>query len=310
MNEGIIIMAATNRPDVLDPALLRPGRFDRQVVIDKPDLSGREEVLKVHTRGKKLGDDVDLRILARRTPGFTPADLENLINEAALLAARRRRERVAMEDLEDGIDRIVGGGPEKKSRIISDREKKIIAYHEAAHALVASLLHHTDPVHKISIIPRGGVLGYVLQLPTEDRYLISRSEILDRVITALAGRAAEDLVFSDVSTGAHDDLEMATKLVRRMIMEFGMSDKLGPLTFGDKQDSPFLGRDLTRGRNFSDKVAAAIDREIRDILSRSYTRAKETLKENRSTLDRIAQALLAKETLEGEELDQLLGLNE
>ena len=310
VNEGIIIMAATNRPDVLDPALLRPGRFDRQVVIDKPDLSGREEVLKVHTRGKKLGDDVDLRMLARRTPGFTPADLENLINEAALLAARRRRERVAMEDLEDGIDRIVGGGPEKKSRIISDREKKIIAYHEAAHALVASLLHHTDPVHKISIIPRGGVLGYVLQLPTEDRYLISRSEILDRVITALAGRAAEDLVFSDVSTGAHDDLEMATKLVRRMIMEFGMSDKLGPLTFGDKQDSPFLGRDLTRGRNFSDKVAAAIDREIRDILSRSYTRAKETLKENRSTLDRIAQALLAKETLEGEELDQLLGLNE
>ncbi len=306
VNEGIIVMAATNRPDVLDPALLRPGRFDRQVVIDKPDISGREEVLKVHTRGKKLGDDVDLRVLARRTPGFTPADLENLINEAALLAARRRNETIAMEDLEGAIDRIVAGGPEKKSRIISDKEKEIIAYHEAAHALVARLLPHTDPVHKISIIPRGGALGYVLQLPIEDRYLISRSEIVDRVIMALAGRAAEDLVFSEVSTGGHDDLEKATKLVRRMIMEFGMSDKLGPLTFGDKQDNPFLGRDLARGRNYSEEVAAAIDQEIHDIVSSSYSRAKEILEENRPALDRIAQALLERETLEGEDMEELL----
>lgn len=305
VNEGIIIMAATNRPDVLDPALLRPGRFDRQVTIDRPDLKGRVEILKVHTRGKPLEKDVDLEILAKRTPGFTGADIENMVNEAALLAVRRRRRRVSMSDLEEAIDRVLGG-PERRSRLLSDREKRIVAFHEAAHALVAKLLPNTDPVHKVSIIPRGSSLGYVLQLPMEDRYLVTRSEILDRVTSALAGRAAEEMVFGEISTGAADDLEKATKLIRKMIMEFGMSDELGPLTFGTKQDQVFLGRDISRDRNYSEEVAAAIDKEVRDLVTRCYQRAEALLEANRDRLYRVAETLLEQETLEGDELQRLL----
>ncbi len=305
VNEGIIIMAATNRPDVLDPALLRPGRFDRQVVIDRPDLKGRKEILGVHGRNKPLADDVDLEILARRTPGFTGADLANLMNEAALLAARRRKKKITMEELEDAIDRVIAG-PEKKSRIISEREKRTVAFHEAAHALVARLLSHTDPVHKVSIIPRGHALGYVLQLPIEDKYLITKAEILDRITVALAGRAAEEIVFGEISTGAQDDLEKATKMIRRMITEFGMSEELGPLTFGNKWDSPFLGRDLARDRNYSEEVAAAIDREVKNIVSKCYGKARSILDSNRHRLEKIAETLFEKETLEGPELEALL----
>jgi len=307
INEGIIVIAATNRPDVLDPALQRPGRFDRQVSIDRPDLVGREAILKIHTRDKPLADEVDLEVLARRIPGFTGADIENLSNEAALLAARRHKKTIAMDELEDAIDRVIAG-PEKKSRIINEKEKRIVAYHEAGHALTGILLEHTDPVHKISMIPRGGALAYVLQLPIEDRYLVSKSEILDRVTMALAGRAAEHLVFGEISTGAHDDLEKATKMVRRMITEFGMSDELGPLTYGDKQDTPFLGRDLARNRNYSEEVAAAIDRDIRKTVLEMFHRAEQVLDDNRDKLELIATTLLDKETIEAEELYELLGL--
>jgi cell division protease FtsH len=306
VNEGIIVVAATNRPDVLDPALLRPGRFDRQIVIDRPDVAGREAILEVHVRGKPLADDVDLNVLARRTPGFTGADIENLVNEAALLAARRNEERITMHEMEDAIDRIVTGGPERKSRVISDKEKETVAFHEAAHALIGKLLPHTDPVHKISIIPRGGALGYVMQLPVEDRYLITKSEILDRVTMALAGRAAEELIFGEVSSGAQDDLEKATKMVRKMITEFGMSDKLGPLTYGEKNDNPFLGRDIARGRNYSEEVASAIDHEISHTINTCYEKATKMLKKHRDNLDLIANELKEKETLEGSELEELI----
>jgi len=306
INEGIIVMAATNRPDVLDPALLRPGRFDRQIVIDRPDVKGREAILNVHVRGKPLADEVDLNVLARRTPGFTGADLENLANEAALLAARRNKKRIGMSELEAAIDRIVTGGPERKSRVISEKEKERVAFHEAAHALIGKLLPNTDPVHKISIIPRGGALGYVMHLPEEDRYLITKSEILDRVTMALAGRAAEELIFGEVSSGAQDDLERATKMVRRMITEFGMSDELGPLTYGEKNDNPFLGRDIARGRNYSEEVASAIDREISHIINGCYEKATDMLRNHREKLDVIAHELKEKETLEGSELEELI----
>jgi len=271
VNQGIIVMAATNRPDILDPALLRPGRFDRQVVLDKPDLKARTAILKVHSRGKPLAKDVDLEVLAKATPGFTPADLENVINEAALLAARHRKRRIGMHELEEAVQRVVAG-PRKKSRIISEKEKRVIAFHEAGHALVANRLPNADPVHEVAIISRGGALGYTLQLPTEDRYLITKSEILDRVTSALAGRAAEEMIFDEVSSGAANDLEVATRLVRRMIMEFGMSEKLGPLTFGKKEGQVFLGRDLARERDFSEEVAAAIDQEESDIIKQCYER--------------------------------------
>ncbi|MCL5047167.1 MAG: ATP-dependent zinc metalloprotease FtsH, partial [Actinobacteria bacterium] len=281
VNEGIIIIAATNRPDVLDPALLRPGRFDRQVVIDRPDLNGRREIYKVHARGKPLDKDVDLEVLARRTPGFTGADIQNVMNEAALLAARKRKRKVGMEDLESAIDRVVAGGPEKKNRLISEREKKIVAFHEAGHALAAKMLPNVDPVHKVSIIPRGRALGYVMTLPIEDRYLVTKSEILDRITHALAGRAAEEIIFNEISTGAENDLEQSTKLARRMIMEYGMSEELGPLTFGTKQDLVFLGRDIARDRNYSEEVAAAIDREVRHIITECYDKAREIIRKNR-----------------------------
>ncbi|MEW6523757.1 MAG: ATP-dependent zinc metalloprotease FtsH [Bacillota bacterium] len=305
INEGIIVLAATNRPDVLDPALLRPGRFDRQIAIDRPDLRGRLEIFRVHTKGKTLDKDVDLEVLAKRTPGFTGADIENLVNEAALLAVRNRRRRVSMSDMEEAIDRVLGG-PQRKNRLLSDREKRIVAFHESAHAIVANLLPNTDPVHKVSIIPRGAALGYVLQLPIEDRYLVTKSEILDRITSALAGRAAEEMIFGEISTGASDDLEKATKLVRKMVMEFGMSDQLGPLTFGTKQEQVFLGRDISRDRNYSEEVAAAIDQEVRTLVTGCYQRAESLLVANRDKLFRVAESLLEKETLEGAELQQLL----
>jgi cell division protease FtsH len=305
VNQGIIVMAGTNRPDILDSALLRPGRFDRQIVLEKPDLRARKEILKVHSRGKPLAKDVDLETLAKATPGFTPADLENVINEAALLAARHRKRRIGMQEFEEAIQRVVAG-PRKKSRIMSAKEKRVIAFHEAGHALVAHKLPNADPVHEVAIISRGGALGYTLQLPTEDRYLVTKSEILDRVTSTLAGRATEELIFEEVSTGAANDLDVATRLVRRMIMEFGMSEKLGPLTFGKKEGQVFLGRDLARERDFSEEVAAAIDQEERDIINRCYDRAKQILSENRDTLVLIAETLLEKETIKADELERLI----
>ena len=301
-NQGIIVMAATNRPDILDPALLRPGRFDRQIILDKPDLKARIEILKVHTRGKPLSKEVDLEVIAKGTAGFTPADLENLVNEAAILTARHRKRRIGMEELEEATHRVVAG-PRKKSRLLSPKEKRIIAFHEAAHALVAKSLPNTDPVHEVTIVSRGSALGYVLQLPTEDRYLVTKAQILDRVTATLAGRAAEEMIFEDVSSGAAYDLEAATHLVRRMIMEFGMSEKLGPLTFGRKEGQVFLGRDLGRERDFSEEVAAEIDEEERRIIRECYAKAKEILSEKKETLTALAEALLEHETLKGEELE-------
>lgn len=304
-NEGIIVMAATNRPDVLDPALLRPGRFDRQIIIDRPDINGRKEILKVHSKGKPLDKEVDLEVLARRTPGFNGADLANMINEAALLSARRRKRRIGMQELEEAIDRVLAG-PERKSRVISDREKRLVAFHEAGHALAGKLLPNVDPVHKVTIIPRGAAGGYTQFLPVEDRYFTTRSEILDGVTALLAGRAAEELVLKEISSGAANDLERATKMTRKMIMEFGMSEELGPLTFGIKEDLIFLGRDIARDRNYSEEVAASIDREIHRIVTECYDKAKALLDQNRGKLIRIAETLLEKETLEGPELDELL----
>lgn len=305
VHEGIIILAATNRPDILDPALLRPGRFDRQVTVNCPDVKGREEILRVHVRGKPLGPDVDLKVLARRTPGFTGADLENVVNEAALLAARKNKRIVEMTEMEDAIDRVIGG-TEKRSRVISDFEKKIVAYHEAGHALVGYLLPHTDPVHKVSIIPRGRVGGYTLMLPEEDRYYMTRSELLDRVSALLAGRVAEQVVLGEISTGAQNDLERSTYIVRQMIMEYGMSDELGPITLGHKQDQVFLGRDITRQRDFSEEIAKAIDKEIRHTIDRCYHNAKDLIKQNRDKLELLANALLEKETLDAEEIAALM----
>lgn len=306
VNEGIIIIAATNRPDILDPALLRPGRFDRQIVVDKPDVKGRLDILKVHTRGKPLAKEVNLDVLARRTPGFTGADLSNLINEAALLAARRGKKRVEMPELEEAVERVVAG-PERKSKVISDKEKKLTAYHEAGHALVGMMLTHTDPVHKVSIIPRGRAGGYTLMLPKEDRYYATKSELLDQLKTLLGGRVAEALVLAEISTGAQNDLERATDLVRKMITEYGMSEVLGPITFGRRQDQQvFLGRDISRDRNYSEEVAYSIDKEVRRLIEEAYAKTEEMLKNNMEKLHLIANTLIERETLEGEELEQLL----
>jgi len=304
-NEGIIIIAATNRPDILDPALLRPGRFDRQVTVGRPDIKEREAILKVHVRNKPLGTEVKLEVLAGLTPGFTAADLENLVNEAALLAARQDRQAITMSDLEEAINRVIAG-PKKKSRVISPREKKVFAYHEAGHALSRYLTEGSDPVHLVSIIPRGMAGGYVISLPTEDRFVMTKTEILDNVTHALAGRVAEQIVFNEISTGAQDDLGKSTGMVRRMIMEFGMSEELGPVTYGEKEEQVFLGRDISRHRNFSEAVAHTIDREVRRVVDRCYHHAEETLKNNRDKLDLIASTLLERETLKGEELIELL----
>jgi len=304
-NEGVIIMAATNRPDILDPALLRPGRFDRQVTVGRPDVKEREAILGVHVRNKPLASEVKLSVVAGLTPGFTAADLENLVNESALLAARQDRQTIGMLDLEEAVNRVIAG-PKKKSRVISAREKKVFAYHEAGHALSRYLTADSDPVHLVSIIPRGMAGGYVIALPTEDRFVMTRTEILNNVTYALSGRVAEQLVFNEISTGAQDDLDKSTRLVRRMIMEYGMSEELGPVTYGEKEEQVFLGRDISRHRNFSETVAHTIDREVRRIVDRSYHQAEELLKNNREKLDLIANTLLERETLRGEELNELL----
>jgi len=304
-NEGIIIVAATNRPDILDPALLRPGRFDRQVVVDVPDITGRKEILRVHIKGKPLSDDVDLGVLARRTPGFTGADLANLVNEAALLAARRNKKQIDMFEMEESIERVVAG-PEKKSKVISDKEKKLVSYHEAGHALVSTLLPDSDPVHKVSIIPRGRAGGYTLILPTEDRYYRTKSMLLDEIVVLLGGRVAESLVLRDISTGAQNDLERATSIARKMIMEYGMSDEIGPLTLGRKSEQVFLGRDITHDRNYSEEVAFKIDKEVRKIIDESYAKAENLLKSSMDKLHLIASNLMEKETLDSDEFTALI----
>ena len=302
---GVILMAATNRPDILDPALLRPGRFDRQVVIDRPDLEGRKGVLRVHARGKPLVPTVDLDVIARRTPGFTGADLANVINEGALLTARRGKKAITMLELEEAIDRVLAG-PERRSRLISDREKRIIAFHEGGHALVAYLLPNADPVHKISVVSRGRALGYTLTLPTEDKFLVTREELHDELAMLLGGRVAEELQFGDMTTGAQNDLDRATKIARQMVTEFGMSDLLGPLTLGQKQDQVFLGRDFASHPDYSDQVAYEIDSEIRTLIDRAHDEALEILTEHKRSLDAIAEALMEKETIEKDELVKLL----
>ena len=304
---GIILIAATNRPDILDPALLRPGRFDRQVVVDRPDVNGRRDILKVHLRDKKIEDDVDIDVLARRTPGFVGADLANLVNEAALLSARRDKEKLGMPEFEEAIDRVMAG-PERKSRVISEKEREIIAYHEAGHALVAAKIKGTDPVHKISIIPRGHMaLGYTLQLPEEDRFLVSKQELSDRICVLLGGRVAEMIRYGDVTTGASNDLERATQIARQMVTQFGMSDKLGLVTLGRKQHEVFLGHDIVDDRNYSEEVAHTIDLEIRAIIDSCMNKAQEILTENRERLEEITQRLHTDVVLEGDELDELLG---
>jgi cell division protease FtsH len=305
-HEGIIIVAATNRPDILDPALLRPGRFDRQVTVSHPDVKGREEILQVHARNKPFTQDVDLAIIARRTPGFSGADLENVINEAALLSGRRSKRLIGMSELEEAIERVMAG-TEKRSRVISEFEKKIVAYHEAGHALVGYLLPNTDPVHKVTIIPRGRAGGYTLMLPEQDRYYMTKTELLARISTLMAGRVAEKVVLDEISTGAQNDLERATAIVRQMIMEYGMSDQLGPITLGKRQyEQVFLGRDLNRDRDFSEEVARAIDMEIRSTVDQCYKQAEDILIQNRDKLERLAQALLEQETLDGEEITALV----
>jgi cell division protease FtsH len=304
-NVGIIILAATNRPDVLDPALLRPGRFDRQVVVGNPDVAGREAILKIHSRNKPLSSNVKLDVLARRTPGFTGADLENLMNEAAILTARRGKKTIEMPECEEAIDRVIMG-PERKSRMISEQDRKVFAYHEAGHALVARELPNMDPVHKVSIVSRGAAGGYTMVLPLDDKHVTTRSELTDYLAYAMGGRAAEELKFKEVSTGDQNDLDRATKLARKMITEYGMSERLGPLTFGHgHEDQIFLGRDIARERNYSEEVAAIIDQEVRSLVENAYDRAKEILKRESDKLDKIVAALLDKETLDREEFEAL-----
>lgn len=303
-NEGIIVMAATNRPDILDPAILRPGRFDRQIYVGLPDIKAREEILKVHTRNKPLDDDVDLKVVAKRTPGFTPADLENLTNEAALLAARKNLKKIPMEIIDEASIKVVAG-PEKKSKVISEKERRLTAYHEAGHAITARLLPNTDPVHMITIIPRGMAGGFTAYLPEEDRYYMTKKQMEDELVQLLGGRAAEALVLGDISTGAQNDIERATKLARRMVTHYGMSEKLGPMTYGTDEEEVFVGRDFGRTRNYSEKVAAAIDEEMRTLIDRAYSKAEQILKDNMNVLHRVAEALLEKETLDGKEFEEI-----
>lgn len=304
-NEGIIMIAATNRPDILDPALLRPGRFDRQIVVDRPDIKGRQEILKVHVKGKPISPEVELGVIARRTPGFTGADLSNLVNEAALMAARKNKNKIDMPEMEEAAERVIMG-PERRSRVISDKEKRLTAYHEGGHTLVGMLLDNTDPVHKVTIIPRGRAGGYTLSLPKEDRYYATRSEMLDELKVLLGGRVAEALVLKEISSGASNDLQRATSLARQMICEYGMSPELGPMTFGHRQDQVFLGRDIGRDKDYSEEVAAKIDKEIRKFIDEAYQKTESLLNENMDKLHLIADALIERETLEGEEIDQLM----
>ena len=305
-NEGIIIIAATNRPDILDPALLRPGRFDRQIVVDKPDVRGRLAILKVHAKGKPIAQDADLDILARRTPGFTGADLANLVNEAALLTARRDKHQIGMTELEEAIERVMAG-PERKSHIMSDEEKRLTAYHEGGHTLVGMMLEHADPVHKVTIIPRGRAGGYTLMLPKEDRNYATRSELLDRLKVAMGGRVAEEVVLKEISTGASQDIKQASRIVRSMVMQYGMSDVLGPVSYGeDANHQVFLGRDLNNQRNYSEEVASEIDKEVRRIMEDAYEACRQIITENRDKLELIANALLERETLTAAELEELM----
>jgi cell division protease FtsH len=302
---NVIVLSATNRPDILDPALLRPGRFDRHGVIDQPDINGRKAILQVHAKGKPLAKDADLEVLAKQTAGFSGADLANLINEGAILAARRDRKQIGMKELEDSIDRVIAG-PEKKGRIISQKEKEIIAYHETGHAVVAKMLPNADPVHKISIVARGMMGGWTRFLPTEDRHLWTYSQFEDRLTVSLAGRAAEEIIFGEVTTGAQNDLEQSTGLARKMVTEYGMSDKLGPRTFGKREELVFLGREIHEQRNYSEKVAEEIDDEVKTFIQRAYDTAKKILSENKERLKLVAERLIAKETIEETEFETLL----
>jgi cell division protease FtsH len=301
---NVIVVAATNRPDILDPALLRPGRFDRQVVLDKPDLRGREEILKIHAKNKPLAKDVDYNVMARRTPGFTGADLENVLNEAAILAARADKKEISMDEVEEAVDRVLAG-PEKKSRIISDKEKDIVAHHEIGHAFLSKILPNADPVHKISILPRGMALGYTLQLPEQDRHLVSRGEILDQVTVMMGGRVAEEMVFGEITSGAQSDLQRATEMARKMVCEFGMS-KLGPRTYGRKDRQIFLGRDIAEMKDYSEETADKIDAEVSHILDQCYKRAKKILIKNKARLTEVAKILQEKESLENSDLKEAL----
>jgi cell division protease FtsH len=303
-NTGVIVMAATNRPDILDPALLRPGRFDRQITVDAPDVEGREAILDVHSKGKPLGEDINLGVLARRTPGFTGADLANLINEAALLTARKRSKQITMVELEEAIDRVIAG-PERKTRVLSEDERKAIAYHETGHALVGYALPNSDPVHKITIVSRGRSLGHTLALPTHDKYLSKRSELVDQLAMLLGGRTAEELTFADPSTGASDDIEKATSIARRMVMEYGMSDELGPMQYGRPNGEVFLGRDYSRQQDYSDQVAAFIDAEVRKLITAAHDEARTILEHHSDALQRMVEALLEKETVDREEVAEI-----
>ncbi|GKU28240.1 ATP-dependent zinc metalloprotease FtsH [Clostridium folliculivorans] len=304
VNEGIIMIAATNRPDILDPALLRPGRFDRQIVVGAPDVKGREEILKVHTRNKPLSDDIELKVLAKRTPGFTGADIENLANEAALLSVRRSKKIIGMDEMEEAITRVIAG-PEKKSRVISEHDRKLTAYHEAGHAVVAKLLPNADPVHQISIIPRGMAGGYTMHLPAEDRSYTSKSRLKDEMVGLLGGRVAEKLIMGDISTGAKNDIDRASNIARSMVMEYGMSDEVGPISFGTDHNEVFLGRDIGRSRNFSEEIGSKIDREIKGLIDEAYGKAESLLTEYVGKLHAVAQALLEKEKLEAEEFEEI-----
>jgi len=303
-NTNIIVVAATNRPDVLDPALLRPGRFDRHIVVDLPDINGRKAILEIHAKDKPLAKEANLETIAKETPGFTGADLANLLNEAAILAARHDKKDIQMQELEESIDRVIAG-PEKKSRRISPREKEITAYHESGHALTARMLPNADPVHKVTIIARGATGGWTRLLPTEDRYLWSRSQFDDRLAISLGGRVAEEIRFGEITTGAQDDLAEATKLARKMVTEYGMSDKLGPRTFGQRHELVFLGREISEQRDYGDKVAQDIDEEVHNIIQRAYTVAKQILTKNKAKLKEIAEQLMIRETLEEDDLNKL-----
>ena len=307
-NEGIIMIAATNRPDILDPALLRPGRFDRQIMVGRPDRKGREAVLEVHTKKKPLDNDVSLDVLAKRTPGFSGADLENLANEAALLAVRKNKKKIGMDEFEEAITRVIAG-PEKKSRTISEHDRKLTAYHEAGHAVVMKCLKNSDPVHEISIIPRGMAGGYTMHLPTEDRTYTSKEKLLDEMVGLLGGRVAEKLILGDISTGAKNDIDRASSIARSMVMEYGMSDKIGTISYGSDSNEVFLGRDLGRGRNFSEEVGAMIDREIKSLISNAYNTAEELLKKNVNKLHAVASTLLEKEKIDGKEFEEIFDAN-
>lgn len=304
VNEGIIMIAATNRPDILDPALLRPGRFDRQILVGAPDIKGREEILKVHVKNKPLSEDVTLDVLAKMTPGFTGADIENLTNEAALLAVRRNKRVITMSEMEDAITRVIVG-TEKKSRVISEKERKITAYHEAGHAIVTKMLPNCDPVHEISIIPRGMAGGYTMSLPAEDRSYTSKARLLDEMVSLLGGRVSEKIILGDVSTGAKNDIDRVSAIARKMVMEYGMSDLLGPISFGSDHNEVFLGRDLGRNRNFSEQIASEIDTEVRRFVDEAYEKAHKILNENMTKLHGTAQALLEKEKIDGEEFERI-----